>query len=208
MAFDTALRDRILAALADVTDITGKPLFGGYGVFRNGVMFAGVFRTSLIAKLRDGVEDALREPHTGGFQPPGGAKPMTGWILVDPAGIATDEALRDWLDRAIAAIPMKAEKKPPRKKKSCVSPAASNRSSICRNRHGWCWTTSDHSSSGQKYFMQFRPFHLTNPKTERIVTMRVNSVPVGLISPSSVERAVNLAQAERFDAQFRHRLPA
>ena len=118
MAFDTALRDRILATLADVTDITGKPLFGGYGVFRKGVMFAGVFRTSLLAKLRDDVDDALREPHTGGFQPPGGTKPMTGWVLVDPAGFATGEELRDWLDRAMAAIPKKAEKKPPRKKKA------------------------------------------------------------------------------------------
>ncbi len=115
MAFDTALRDRILAALADVTDITGKPLFGGYGVFRTGVMFAGVIRTSLIAKLRDGADDALREPHTAEFDPMGKGKSMTGWITVDPAGIATDEALQDWLDRAIAAIPKKAEKKPPRK---------------------------------------------------------------------------------------------
>ena len=33
--------DRVLAL---VPDATGKPLFGGYGVFRRGVMFAGVFR--------------------------------------------------------------------------------------------------------------------------------------------------------------------
>jgi TfoX/Sxy family transcriptional regulator of competence genes len=116
MAFDTALRDRIHDALADQAGITGKPLFGGYGVFRRGVMFAGVWRTSLIVKLRDGTDDALREPHTSGFQPPGGTKPMTGWVVVDPPGIATDAELREWLDRALAVIPKKA-KKPAVKKK-------------------------------------------------------------------------------------------
>ena len=81
-------------------------------------MFAGVYRTSLLAKLRDGADDALREPHTSGFQPPGGTKPMTGWITVDPTGLATGEELRGWLDRAIAVIPKTAQKKPPRKKKA------------------------------------------------------------------------------------------
>ena len=118
MAFDTALRDRILVAVADVTDITGKPLFGGYGVFRKGVMFAGVFRTSLIAKLRDGAADALLEPHTAEFDPMGKGKSMTGWITVDPAGVSSDDELREWLDRAMAAIPKEAKMKPPHKKKA------------------------------------------------------------------------------------------
>lgn len=117
MAFDTALRDRIHDTLADVPGITGKPLFGGYGVFRQGVMFAGVWRTSLIVKLRDGTDDALRESHTTGFDPMGAGKPMTGWVAVDPAGIATDAELRGWLDRALAVIPKKAKKKPAVKKK-------------------------------------------------------------------------------------------
>ena len=117
MAFDVLLRDRIHAALADVSGVTGKPLFGGYGVFRRGVMFAGVFRTSLIVKLRDGTDDALREPHTAGFQPPGGTKPMTGWVTVDAAGLATDAELREWLDRALAVIPKTAKKKPAARKK-------------------------------------------------------------------------------------------
>lgn len=111
MAYDNSLADRIRAALGGVPGITGKPLFGGYGLFRNGVMFAGVFRSALMVKLYDGTADALLEPHTSGFDPMNTGKPMTGWLVVDSPGIATDEQLKNWLDRALAAIPKGAKKK-------------------------------------------------------------------------------------------------
>jgi hypothetical protein len=79
------------------------------------VMFAGVWRSSLLVKLYDGAADALLEPHTSGFDPMNTGKPMTGWVVVDSPGIATDEQLQDWLDRALAAIPVTANRrrKPP-----------------------------------------------------------------------------------------------
>jgi TfoX/Sxy family transcriptional regulator of competence genes len=112
MAYDKDLAERVHDALAGMTGITGKPLFGGYGLFRNGVMFAGVFKTSLMVKLYAGMADALLEPHTSGFDPMDTGKPMTGWVVVAAAGIATDEELKEWLDRALAAIPPGAKKKP------------------------------------------------------------------------------------------------
>lgn len=114
MAYDRTLADRILVA---VPDATGKPLFGGYGLFRRGVMFAGVFRSSLMVKLYAGMADALLEPHTSGFDPMNTGKPMTGWVVVDPPGIGTDAELKEWLDRALAAIPAGAKKKPTKRKK-------------------------------------------------------------------------------------------
>ncbi len=117
MAYDRELADRIHAALEGVPSVTGKPLFGAYGLFRRGVMFAGAFRSSLMVKLYDGMADALLEPHTSGFDPMDTGKPMTGWVVVDAPGIATDEQLKDWLDRAVAAIPANAKKKPPKKRK-------------------------------------------------------------------------------------------
>lgn len=115
MAYDKSLADRIHAALAGVTGVEGKPLFGGYGLFRHGVMFAGAFRSALMVKLYGGMADALLEPYTSGFDPMNTGKPMTGWVVVDAAGISTDKELKDWLDRALAAIPKRA-KKPARKK--------------------------------------------------------------------------------------------
>jgi TfoX N-terminal domain len=111
MAYDKPLADRIQWLLSDVAGLTGKPLFGGYGVFRHGVMFAGVWRSSLMVKVRDGSADALLEPHTSGFDPMNTGKPMTGWVVVDPPGIVTDAQVRGWLDRALAAMPKGATKK-------------------------------------------------------------------------------------------------
>lgn len=117
MAYDKLLTERIHTSLDGVSGVEGKPLFGGYGVFRNGVMFAGAFKASLMVKLYAGMGDALLEPHTSGFDPMNTGKPMTGWVVVDPAGIATDEQLKDWLDRALAAIPPGAKKKPTKRRK-------------------------------------------------------------------------------------------
>ena len=115
MAFDTTLSERILAVLADINGITGKRMFGGYGVFRDGSMFAGVYRTTLMVKLRDGAADALLEPNTEPFNPMGEGKAMTGWITVAAEGVDTDEKLRAWLDRALAVVQPKKVKKPKRK---------------------------------------------------------------------------------------------
>jgi TfoX/Sxy family transcriptional regulator of competence genes len=112
MAYDKTLADRIHAALAGVSGVDGKPLFGGYGLFRNGVMFAGAWRAALLVKLYAGTADALLEPHTSGFDPMNTGKPMTGWVVVDAAGVGTGAELKDWLDRALAAIPKGAKKKP------------------------------------------------------------------------------------------------
>lgn len=117
MAYDHALAARIHAALAGVADITGKPLFGGYGLFRRGVMFAGAFRSSLMVKLYADMADALLEPHTSGFDPMNTGKPMTGWVVIDAPGVASDDELQSWLDRALAAIPKGAKKKPPKRKR-------------------------------------------------------------------------------------------
>ncbi len=116
MAYDKPLAARAHARLEGVREVTGKPLFGGYGLFRSGVMFAGVWRAALLVKLSDGTADALLEPHTGGFDPMNTGKPMTGWVVVDAPGIATDEQLQRWLDRALAAIPKGAKKKPTKPK--------------------------------------------------------------------------------------------
>ena len=115
MAFDKTLSERILTVLNAVKGITGKPLFGGYGVFKDGTMFAGVYRTSLIVKLHEGASDALLEPNTEPFNPMGEGKAMTGWITVAVEGVDTDERLRAWLDRALAVVQAKKPKKPKRK---------------------------------------------------------------------------------------------
>ena len=50
----------------------------------------------------DQADDALKEPHVEPFAVTG--KPMKGWLLVAPAGLASDEELAGWLPRAVKFV--------------------------------------------------------------------------------------------------------
>jgi TfoX/Sxy family transcriptional regulator of competence genes len=103
MAFDEALAERIRKALARKKGIAEKKMFGGIGFLLNGNMLVGVWKDSLIARLGDeGGEDALREPHVKLFDITG--KPMKGWVLVAQEGLAGDDRLKDWIERALKFV--------------------------------------------------------------------------------------------------------
>jgi hypothetical protein len=74
-------------------------MFGGIGFLLNGNMLVGVWKEQLIARL--GAEDGggdLKELHVRVFDITG--RPMSGWVLFEPAGIADDVALGVWIERA------------------------------------------------------------------------------------------------------------
>jgi hypothetical protein len=48
----------------------------------------------------DGHDAALRHPHTRIFDLSG--KPMRGWVVVRPAGVKTDAALKKWVELGVA----------------------------------------------------------------------------------------------------------
>lgn len=65
----------------------------------NGNMCSGAWEDSLIVRLgKNGYDEALTEPHTRPADMNG--RVMTGWLLVERAGIASDDKLAEWLDRA------------------------------------------------------------------------------------------------------------
>ena len=103
MAFDESLAARIRDALARKKGIEEKKMFGGVGFLSNGNMLVGVWKKSLIVRLRteEGV-DAIREPHVKAFDITG--KPMKGWILIEPEGIENDDQLKGWIGRAIKFV--------------------------------------------------------------------------------------------------------
>jgi TfoX/Sxy family transcriptional regulator of competence genes len=109
MAFSETLAERIRQGLARRKNIVEKKMFGGVGFLLNGNMLVGVWKDSLIVRLRpDDTDDALMEPHVRAFDITGRA--MKGWVLVDPAGIADDDRLKDWIGRAakfVATLPAK-----------------------------------------------------------------------------------------------------
>ncbi len=97
MAFDEKLAARIRKRLAKRTGVTEKRMFGGLAFLVNGNMCCGVHREEMLVRLNPTDTDrALSERHTRVFDLSGG-RPMKGWILVQPKGLATPAALAKWV---------------------------------------------------------------------------------------------------------------
>ena len=109
MAFSESLAARIRQRLARRKGIEEKKMFGGVGFLLNGNMCVGVWKESLIVRLGpEQGEAALSEPHVKVFDITG--RPMKGWILVGPDGLADDGQLNAWIQQAAkfaGALPTK-----------------------------------------------------------------------------------------------------
>ncbi|MBN1642234.1 MAG: TfoX/Sxy family protein [Anaerolineae bacterium] len=78
-------------------------MFGGIGYMVEGSMACGVIADTLIVRVgRAAYEDALAAPYTRPFDMTG--RPMTGWVVVTPAGVARDEDLAAWVARGVAFV--------------------------------------------------------------------------------------------------------
>ena len=99
MAYDEALAARIRKILGKKKGLVAKQMFGGIAFLLNGNMCVGIHKNELIVRLDpDGTDAALEKSHTRLFDLSG--RPMKGWILVAPKGIATDAQLGKWIDVA------------------------------------------------------------------------------------------------------------
>jgi hypothetical protein len=102
MAYDEDLADRVRAQLAPQDAVSEKAMFGGLAFLVAGNMAVGLTGgDELMVRLGpDDGDAALDEPHTRPFDMTG--RPMRGWILVETAGIATDDQLGAWVARGTA----------------------------------------------------------------------------------------------------------
>ena len=99
MAFDDTLADRIRKRLGKRAGLAEKKMFGGIAFLLNDNMCVGVHGKDLIVRLDpEQTEKALSEPGTRRFDLTG--RPMKGWILVEPGGLASDADLKKWIDIA------------------------------------------------------------------------------------------------------------
>jgi hypothetical protein len=103
MAYDMALAERIRTVTAGHDGFTEKKMFGGIGFMLRGNMCVGIWKDSLIVRLDPEQADrALQQEHVRVFDVTG--RPMTGWVLVDPPGIATEQALHGFIGQAIGYV--------------------------------------------------------------------------------------------------------
>ena len=99
MAFDEDLAARIRKAVGRKKGVEEKKMFGGLGILLNGNLLVGVWKDSMIVRLDpEQADDALLEPHVSRFDVTG--RPMKGWIMVAPDGVADEAAVKQWVQRA------------------------------------------------------------------------------------------------------------
>lgn len=96
MAYDEGAAQRIREILQDRPDIEEKEMFGGIAFLRGGNMTCGVIQDDLIVRVGpEGYDTAISRAHARPFDFTG--RPMKGWIMVSPAGYASDEDLKEWV---------------------------------------------------------------------------------------------------------------
>ena len=103
MAYDEGMAERVREAMAARPDVSERKMFGGLGWMIGGNMAVAVMSTGgLIVRMDpDDVPAAVAEPHVGYFGREG-AKPMTGFVLVEPEGLEDDAELARWVDAGAA----------------------------------------------------------------------------------------------------------
>jgi TfoX/Sxy family transcriptional regulator of competence genes len=101
MAYDEALAQRIRDLVGDDLDVTEKRMFGGLTFLVNGNMSVTVSgRGGLMVRVDPEDAEALLDGRVVvPFEMRG--RPMKSWLRVSEAGFATDEQLRDWVERSV-----------------------------------------------------------------------------------------------------------
>ena len=103
MPFDEELGNRVRGVLKRRKGFVEKKMFGGLGFMLNGNMCLGVWKDNLIARVGPEVyEEALKRSFVREFDITG--RPMRGWVMVEPEGIALEEELREWAQTAIIFV--------------------------------------------------------------------------------------------------------
>jgi hypothetical protein len=100
MPFDEDLARRLREQLAGRTGVTERPMFGGKAFFVDGQMCVGVIRDKLVARVGpERFPEAMARPGARRFDLTGW--PMSGWVMVGPAGLPDDRALAGWVAEAL-----------------------------------------------------------------------------------------------------------
>jgi hypothetical protein len=101
VAFDEGLVERIRDVLVKTSHISERRMFGGVAFLADGHMFIGIIGDVLMARVGpENYAAALKRKHVREMDFTG--KPMRGYVYVDPAGIAGDEELEEWVMRCRA----------------------------------------------------------------------------------------------------------
>lgn len=101
MAYDVALRDRALDALAALGEVHGRAMFGGYGTFEGEAMFALIAADTLYFKTDDASKVRYQEAGSSPFNPYGDAEWTLKYYAVPEAVLDDPDAVIAWGRQAV-----------------------------------------------------------------------------------------------------------
>ena len=100
MNYDPEAAGRVRHVLSDRDGVVEKRMVGGLSFLVHGNMCCGITDRSLMVRVgAEGREQALREPHVRPMQL--GGRTLSGFVCVEPAGFASDDALATWVQRGL-----------------------------------------------------------------------------------------------------------
>lgn len=109
--------DFVIDALADWHHVTGRRMFGGCGVYRQGVMFALIVDDMLYFKADDGNRDDYENAGSGPFVYHAKGKPIALSYWLVPLDVLEDmEILGQWAQKSYQAALRAQASKPPKKR--------------------------------------------------------------------------------------------
>lgn len=102
MAVSAAYREFVLEQLGRVVPVTGKSMFGGVGVYSDGLFFALLDDDAVYLKVDDTNRAMFVEAGTGPFDPYGDGKHVMQYYELPADLLETPDLLRPWVDAALA----------------------------------------------------------------------------------------------------------
>jgi TfoX/Sxy family transcriptional regulator of competence genes len=110
MSYDGETAERVRRLLAGHAGVAEKKMVGGLSFLVNGNMCCGVTGAALMVRVgAGGHAQALAEPNVRPMR--FGERALSGFVCVDPAGFAADDALAGWVQRGLdfaGGLPAKA----------------------------------------------------------------------------------------------------
>lgn len=101
MSVSTEYREFVLEQLGRVVPVTSRSMFGGVGVYGDGLFFGLMDNDVLYLKVDDSNRADFERAGMGPFHPFGDERAMQYYEL--PADLLEDnEMLREWVERALA----------------------------------------------------------------------------------------------------------
>jgi DNA transformation protein len=116
-------RDRMLGILLAFGPVVARPMFGGYGLYMDGLMFGLIANDRLYFKADDGNRQDFEQAGMQPFSYPGKSRPINlSYWEVPPDVMADPLTLADWAGAAREAALRSRKTTKPRKKKTGKRP--------------------------------------------------------------------------------------